>query len=154
MPGTTFGAKTGFIRNYGTDNSIIESHFVNHAELFRNYLYSCGKRGEKLKAQVKCKKFVEEIKCSCEQRFIPLVISFLYIGTCSNYSGWIQINWRLEISQCAEMFSSVNVWIFPVFLSCVGNKFLGKKKKNVSGGFVLYEQIECTIVIYVVSNYC
>ncbi|KAM7432857.1 Transmembrane protein 87A [Porites harrisoni] len=29
-------------------------------------------------------------------------------GQCSNYSGSIQINWRLEISQCAEMFSFVN----------------------------------------------
>ena len=55
---------------------------------------------------------------------------FLFIGQCSNYSGSIQINWRLEISQCAEMFSFVNVWIFPVFLLCVGNKFLGKKKKE------------------------
>ncbi|CAH3174314.1 unnamed protein product [Porites evermanni] len=29
-------------------------------------------------------------------------------GQCSNYTGLIQINWRLEISQCAEMFSFVN----------------------------------------------
>ena len=37
-----------------------------------------------------------------------LSFSFL-IGKCGNYSGLIQINWRLEISECAERFSFYKV---------------------------------------------
>lgn len=57
-----------------------------------------------------------------------------------------------NITVCRNVFFFEGMNISSFLFVCDGNKLLGEKKKSFSGGFVLYEQIRCTIVI--VSNYC